>query len=237
LRLSQPGARSYAAPADGAVRAAPSPLEQSLTQARAAEWASDYQEAYRLYDQALQFDASSTEAWQGKGFAAARLSSAENNGFPEFFNCLGRAILTKDRLGLPVQQAIILLEPDLASAVTARLLKLLDFSESLVASSPLPMANVYAVERVHLADWAYTAGKNASAVFALPRTRLAEIARQSLEVILTNVLRTTRSARARREMLVNFKSFMLSNLSTSGLNRDTDFLRQMDQLIEQRLSG
>ncbi|MBE0695326.1 MAG: hypothetical protein IH586_00210 [Anaerolineaceae bacterium] len=219
----------------------PPPVEphivQLMDQAKAAEESKDFAEAYQIYQNIIEVDSSHALAWLGKGYAAGRLSTADQNGISEFFDCFSRAVLSHDQLGLTIQEAITRLEPSIAQAASNRLLQLASYSAQLAMASPQPMANVYAVERVHLTDWAYAIGQRLSTQEGLwcSRAELISVARDAFQRIIQSVVETNRSTRARQEILQTLKNFILSNLNTSGIDKDIDFLNSFDDMLNDAL--
>jgi hypothetical protein len=213
-------------------------ITQLMEQAAASETARDFSSAYELYQEILDLDSSHTLAWMGKGYAAGRLSSAEQNGMPEFFDCFSRAILSHDQLGLTLQEAVSRLEPSIAQAASNRLLQLANYSAQLAMAVPQPMANVYAVERVHQTDWAYAIGRrlNTQAGLWCSRAELIGVAQDAFQRIIQNVLETHRSTRARQEILLTLKNYLIYNLSTSGIDKDPEFLKSLTEMQEKALT-
>lgn len=206
---------------------------------RAAEKRKDFQAGYYLYDQVLDMDSSHLFAWLGKGYCAGRLSNAENNRIPEFFDCLTRAILARDILGLEIKGALAHLDPIFAQEASDCLLRLSSHAAQLALTSPQPMANVYAVERVHLTDWAYAIGRrlNTQAGLWCSRAELIGVANDAFRRIVQNVIDTHRSARSRLETIQMLRNYLLSKLSTSGIHTAPDFLQGLDEIASAVLQG
>jgi hypothetical protein len=212
-------------------------ISQLMDQAKAAEESKDFAGAYQIYQNILDLDSGHTLAWLGKGYAAGRLSTADQNGIAEFFDCFSRAVLSRDQLGLTIQEAITRLEPTFAQAASNSMLKLANFSAQLAMAVPQPMANVYAVERVHLTDWAYSIGRRLSTQAGLwcSRAELIAVARDAFQRIIQNVVETNRNIRARQEILQTLKNYILFNLTTSGIDKDPDFLKSLDDMMDTAL--
>jgi hypothetical protein len=212
-------------------------VAQLIQQAAAAETDKDFPTAYQLYHEILELDSSNTLAWMGKGYAAGRLSSPEQNGIPEFFDCFSRAILSRDQYGLTLTEAVSRLDPTIAQNASNRLLQLASYVAQLALTSPQPMANVYAVERVHLTDWAYAIGHSLDKQAGLwcSRAELIAVALDAFQRIIQNVLETNRTTRARQEMILTLKNYVLFNLTTSGMDKDPDFLNRLNNMQNQAL--
>jgi hypothetical protein len=204
-----------------------------MDHAQQAEKSQDFSLAFQLYSHALDIDTSNTLAWLGKGYASGRLSTGDKNNIPEFFLYLTQAILSRDHQGLPISEAITQIDPHLAQAASDRLLRLAHYTAKLAISTPQPMANVYAIERVHLTDWAYVIGRRLDTVAGLwcSRSELISVTFDAFQRIIQNVNETSLTKRARLERLQPLKSFLLSNLSTSGLNHDPDFLKELEEML------
>ncbi len=209
-------------------------VEELMALAVQAEAVEDFQAAYDLYSRAVAIDSSHSPAWIGKGYAAGRLSTPEHNGIPEFFECLTRAVLSQDRFGLTLPQALSQLDPALARILAERLHGLADALGGLAVTSSLAMKNVFAIERVRVADCAFAVGRRLSPQPGLAGdyAGLAEIALAAFRQIIAGVRASTRSALARHELVQNFRALLLNNLVASGLNKDPDFLQQVNALAE-----
>jgi hypothetical protein len=147
-------------------------------------------------------------------------------------------VLSRDHLGLPIDEAITRLEPTIAQAASDRLLKLTHFSAQLAMQTPQPMANVYAVERVHLTDWAYAIGRKLGTQSGLwcSRAELFAVTVDAFQRIIKSVVETNLSTRARQDRLKTLKTFLLSNLATSGLNRDPEILEEIENMLERGIN-
>lgn len=212
-----------------------SKIARLLEEARAAVERKDFGGAYELYHRVLEQESSRMTAWLGQGYCAARLSDGETNRFPEFFDSLSRAVLARDSFGLALNDALARLDPAVAQAASNYMLQLASFAAQLALSQPQPMANVYAVERVHLADWAYTVGRQRQDQSGtwFSQDELIGIAADAYQRILTNLNETQRNSRARAETMKALRGYLLNNLTASGLNRDPAFLAQLDRLEDQ----
>jgi hypothetical protein len=219
----------------------PLPVEpqviQLIEQAKNAEASKDFATAYQLYQEIIELDSSHTLAWMGKGYAAGRLSTADQNGISEFFDCFSRAILSRDTFGLTLNEAVSRLDPTIAQEASTRLLQLASYSAQLALSSPQPMANVYAVERVHLTDWAYAIGRNLDTQAGLwcSRAELIAVAYDAFQRIIQNVMDTHRSIRARQDILLTLRSYLLYNLTTSGMDKDPEFQQALEVMQNKAL--
>jgi len=202
-------------------------------QAARAEAGQDFQAAYQCYEQMLAIDSSHTLAWLGKGYAAGRLSTPSHNGIPEFFDCLTRAVLSRDRYGLTLPQALCRLDPEIAAALIDRLRHLIPAVARLAKSSPPEMANIYAIERVRLADSAFAASQCLASHRDQTGARagLASIALDAFSQIISLSQEATPNNRSRYDLLLIFRDSLLGNLSASQLNADPGFLNQVDDLI------
>jgi tetratricopeptide (TPR) repeat protein len=209
-------------------------VENLMALAAQAEAGEDFQSGYDLYSRAVAIDSSYAPAWLGKGYTAGRLSTPEYNGIPEFFTCLTRAVLSQDRLGLTLPQALSQLDPALARVLVERLRDLSSAIARLAVTSSLSMRNVFAIERVRLADCSFAVSRRMKAQSGLAGeyADLAEIALDAFRHIIAGVRASTRGALARHELVQNFRALLLNNLEASGLKHDPEFLRQVNSLAE-----
>ncbi len=209
-------------------------VEDLMARAAQAEAAGDFQSAYDLYARAVAIDSSYAPAWIGKGYAAGRLSTPEYNGIPEFFECLARAVLAQDRLGLTLPQALSQLDPALARVLAERLRELSAAVAALAVTSSLAMRNVFAIERVRLGDCAFAVGRRMPSQTGLAQeyAGLEAIALDAFRHIVAGVRASTRPGRERLALLQTFRALLLDNLAASGLAHDPEFLRQVDTLAQ-----
>lgn len=208
-----------------------------LALAQAAEAIRDYETAYEQYTQAAASDPASVVAWLGKGFAAGMLSTPEKNGVREFFECLEKALratgmATRNFLGITLDELAPRLSQSQAQKITVYLLTLFDFITGLADRCPVNMANTFAVERVHLADWAQFTQRlgNINEEEFFSREKLIFIAVDAYTRIAGYIRQTIRGPRSRYELLNNYKFFVLSNLSLSKLNQDTQLIARLDEI-------
>jgi len=136
--------------------------------AQLAERNHDYVTAYRYYLQAVGNDPACVTGWIGRGFVAGMLSSPEKNGLREFFTCLGKALRASGMVTAELQGSALAvmahrLTSDQVLTLIDYLQKLFDYTTGLAERCAPDMANIYAVERVHLADWAHYAQQLAGA--------------------------------------------------------------------------
>ncbi len=204
-----------------------------MENARAAEESQQFSTAYKTYESVLELDSSNTLAWLGKGYAAGRLSTQEQNGIPEFFKCFTHAILSRDKRGQTIEEALNCLEPSIARAASERLLKLADFAAEMALSAPQPMANVYAVEHAHIADWAYaiSRGREAQPGLWCTRARLTGAATGAFQRLINHASENNLSTRSRQQVFQTLKEYLLSNLSASGMNNDPELKRKLDDIV------
>jgi tetratricopeptide (TPR) repeat protein len=209
----------------------------SLRLAQSAERSHDYETAYQYYTQAVEQNPSRVAGWLGKGFSAGMLSSPEQNGLREFFGCLGKALraagmVTATLQGTTLAQIGSRLAPAQIQTLVIYLQTLFDYITGLAERCSPDMANIYAVERVHLADWAHYAQQLAGIKEedTYTREKLAFVVADAFTHIAANIRQTTRGPRARQELLGNFKFFLLSNLSLSKLSQDTQLINHLDQI-------
>ena len=209
-------------------------VEDLMARAAQAEDAGDFHTAYDLYARAVAIDSSYAPAWLGKGSAAGRLSTPEYNGIPEFFECLARAVLSQDRLGLTLPQALSQLDPALARILAGRLHELSAAVASLAVTSSLSMRNVFAIERVRLGDCAFAVSRrmNAQSGLAQEYAELEALALDAFRHIVAGVRASTRPGRERLSLLQTFRTLLLNNLAASGLAQDPEFRKQVDSLAE-----
>lgn len=208
--------------------------EDLMARAAQAEAAEDFQAAYDLYARAAAIDSSCALAWLGKGYTAGRLSTPDHNGIPEFFECLTRAVLSQDRFGLTLPQALSQLDPALAQVLDGRLQNLMAAVARLAETGSLSTKNVFIIEQVRLADCAFAVRQrlNPQTALAGEYAALAELSLSAFGQITAGVRSSTRGALARRELTQTFRNLLLNNLAASGLNRDPNFLHQVDSLAE-----
>jgi tetratricopeptide (TPR) repeat protein len=219
------------------------PLDQEpaiatlMEEARAAEENSHFSTAYEAYEAILQLDSSDTLAWLGKGYAAGRLSTQDQNEIPEFFRCFSRAVLSHDSLGLSFEEAVTRLEPALARATTDRLLKLADFAAQMALAASQPMAKVYAVEHAHLTDWAYaiSRGRESQTGPWCSRSRVVGAATNAFQRIIDDACKTNLSTRSRQQIFQTLKDYMLSNLTASGMNKDPELNQKLEEISKKAL--
>lgn len=206
-----------------------------LAQAKIAEAAHDYESALRYYSQTAENDPACVDAWLGKGFCAGMLSTPEINGVRMFFQSLEKGLRsagmeTESLQGPALGQIIQRLSHSQVKTLTSYFLSLFDYITGLADRCPVNMANIYAVERVHLADWAHFTQQllNINDEFFFSREKLIFIVVDAYSHIAGNIRRATRGPRSRRELLATYKFFLLSNLSLSKLNLDTHLLDRLD---------
>jgi tetratricopeptide (TPR) repeat protein len=206
--------------------------EEILDAAQTSEATQDYSAAYIYYAQVLQIDNLFPEGWLGKGFAAGMLSSASQNRVREFLSCMQRGILALEPPGTQAAQAAARMDPALRRAFLDRLLRLCDYINLLAGRCAPEMANIYLVELVELADWAYHFSQQFSVRDGrlCNRADLISIVIDAYQRIAVNVLNTTRGPRARRELLATFCSLLLNNLKLSGLTEDIELTSRMDEI-------
>lgn len=209
-------------------------VEDLMARAAQAEDAGDFPSAYDLYARAVAIDSSYAPAWLGKGSAAGRLSTPEYNGIPEFFECLTRAVLSQDRLGLTLPQALSQLDPALARILAGRLHELSAAVAALAVTSSLSMRNVFAIERVRLGDCAFAVSRrmNAQTGLAQEYAELEAIALDAFRHIVAGVRASTRPGRERLSLLQTFRTLLLNNLAASGLAQDPEFREQVNSLAQ-----
>lgn len=207
----------------------------SLALAKSAEAAHDYEAAYQFYSQAVENDPACVDAWLGKGFTAGMLSTPETNGVRMFFQFLEKGLRsagmeTESLQGPALGQIINRLSRSQVKTLTGYFLSLFDYITGLADRCPANMANIYAVERVHLADWAHFTQRllNVGDEGFFSREKLIFIVVDAYTHIAGNIRSTTRGPRSRRELLGTYKFFLLSNLSLSKLNQDTHLLDRLD---------
>ena len=205
-----------------------------LEAAWAAEADEDFPAAYDLYTRVLEIDNTTPEAWLGKGFSAGMLSTPNQNRVREFLHCLNRAVLAREPEGVTVQQAALRLDSALAQACSDYILRLYDFTPLRAGRSAPAMANIYAVERVQLADWACYIGQPFSqrGGRAFARADLIYTANDAFERIAVNLVQTTRGPRARRELLETFRDLILKNLQLSGLTNDPELVDDLNEIVK-----
>lgn len=206
-----------------------------LALARSAETAHDYESAYQYYSQAAENDPSCVDAWLGKGFCVGMLSTPEMNGVRMFSQALEKGLRSAGMEGESLQgpalgQIVHHLSRSQVKTLTGYFLSLFDYITGLADRCPVNMANIYAVERVHLADWVHFTQRllNVSGESFFSREKLIFIVVDAYTRIAGNIHRTTRGPRSRRELLGTYKFFLLSNLSLSKLNQDTHLLDRLD---------
>lgn len=206
-----------------------------LDVAQASEATQDYSSAYTYYAQVLQIDNLYPEGWLGKGFAAGMLSSATQNRVREFLYCMQRGILALEPQGTLAPQAASRMDDALRRTFLDRLLRLSDYISLLAGRCAPDMANIYLVELVELADWSYHFSQQFSVRDGRLCTRadLVSLVIDAFERIAVNVVNTTRGPRARRELLANFSSLLLNNLTLSGLNDDIELNDRMRKIQAQ----
>lgn len=221
-------------------------LNGLLEQAREAEAELDYDAAYDAYTKALNIDPSCTPAWFGKGFTAGMRSSPGQNRVREFFECLQYGMQVSaamKSIGVPrsaserintaaTKEMIAQIEPAQVPQLTQRIMHLGDYVIVLAERCEPNMANIYTVERVHLADWAYHLARlpGVPACESYTREALMFIATDAYARIALRARQTTRGTRSRHELMQNFKLFLLSNLSLSGINKDIDLLEKLERI-------
>ncbi len=206
-----------------------------LESARAYEVEEDYSDAYDSYTGVLEIDNINTEAWLGRGFSAGMLSSSIQNRMREFHFCMQRSILALEPQGTIAAQAASRMDPAVQRVYLDRLLRLRDYINLLAGRCAPTMANIYLVELVELADWAYHFSQSLSLregrVFT--RADLTSAVIDAHQRIAGNVINTTRGSRARRELLANFQKLLMNNLKLSGLNEDPELSAQMEETQRQ----
>ncbi len=208
-----------------------------LALARAAEISHDYETAYQYYAQVIENDPACVDAWLGKGFTAGMLSTSETNGVRNFFQCLEKGLRaagmeTGNLQGPSLGHMINRLSRSQVQNLTGYFLSLFDYITGLADRCPVNMANIYAVERVHLADWAHFSQEllhvNDAGFFS--REKLVFVVIDAFTRVAGNIHRTTRGPRARRELLNTYKFFLLSNLNLSKLSQDSHLLGRLNEI-------
>jgi tetratricopeptide (TPR) repeat protein len=229
-------------PLNKAARAALELIDRSqpdlVTMARTAESNHNYELAYQCYAQLVSADPACAPAWLGKGFNAGMLSTPEKNGVREFYECLDKGLrvsgmTTGDLRGMSLAQSAILHEAGLANILLGYLQTLFDNITGLAVHCTPNMANIFTIERVHLADWLHfiQQGMDGKEGQAFPRERLFDVVIEAFDAIAVNIRRTTRGRRSRLELLGTFRYFLLSNLEHSKLNQDSELLGRLDEIL------
>ncbi len=208
-----------------------------LVLGQAAEAVRDYETAFRYYTQATENDPACLAAWFGKGFCAGMLSTAESNGTRMFFECLERGLRAAGTVTGPLQgnvlsQAINRLDPSQVQTLIGYFFSLFDYITGLADRCPVNMANIYSVERIHLADWAQFAQQqlNIRDETFFSREKMIFTIIDAYTRIAGNIRKTTRGPRARQELLNTYKFFVLSNLTLSKLNQDPALITRLDEI-------
>jgi tetratricopeptide (TPR) repeat protein len=215
-------------------------LPDPLQLAQSAELNRDYASAHQYYAQAVEDNPACVAGWLGRGFSAGMLSNPTKNGLREFFNCLGKALrasgmATADLQGTALAQMATRLTHDQLHSLIGYLQTLFDYTTGLAERCSPNMANIYAAERVHLADWVcymqQLAGEKGEGIYT--REKLIYIVVDAYTRIASNIRQTTRGPRSRQELLGNFKFFLLSNLSLSKLSQDSQLHSWLDKIMAQ----
>lgn len=209
-----------------------------LALAKSAESIHDYEAAYQYYTQAVDSDPSCVEAWLGKGFTSGMLSTPGFNGVRLFFQCLEKGLRAAGMVTASLQEPSLAAMLDHLSraqvkTLTGYFLALFDYITGLADRCPINMANIYTVERVHLADWAHFTQQilNVQGDGFFSREKIIFTVVDAFTHICANIRSSTRGPRARHELLSTYKFFLLSNLSLSKLNQDAHLLERLDEIM------